>query len=156
MPIDFAFLNHINLVCYKGNRRYYFFDWNHNSLCTSVVADHLTEQPYNHECGNSGAVCGLVRVIFSPDEDAESTEHKIKGKSKDETHSVIWPDVVLSFLWRIAKIHGKTENSNNKLNNTWRKDIGVEVEVEEISCFILEQYAKRIDERLQTSTWLLS
>ena len=41
-------------------------------------------------------------MIFAPDEDTESTEHKIKGKGKDKTHSVVWPDVVLSFLGGIA------------------------------------------------------
>ena len=41
-------------------------------------------------------------MVFPPDEDAESTEHEIKGKSKDESHSVVRPYIVLAFLGRIT------------------------------------------------------
>ena len=91
-------------------------------------------------------------MVFAPDEDAEGTEHEIKGKGKDEAHSVVGPDIVLAFLGGIAQIHGKAENSNSKLSNAGRKDVRVEVEVEEISGLILEQYSERIDKRLKTST----
>ena len=41
-------------------------------------------------------------MVFAPDEDAEGTEHEIKGKGKDEAHSVVGPDIVLAFLGGIA------------------------------------------------------